>query len=88
MIKDFPQEKWKQIDFGPGYTNDNVMEVSNYGRIRTFNKTSDGNILKGSMINGYRIIRFKLFKPRDNATKSKLEFLQKQVFRLAGKLSS
>jgi hypothetical protein len=38
------------------------------------------------MINGYRIIRFKLFKPRDNATKSKLEFLQKQVFRLAGKL--
>lgn len=86
MVKDFPQEKWKRIDFGAGFTNDNVMEVSNYGRIRTFNKNSDGNILKGSMINGYRILRFKLFRPRDKATQGKLDFLQKQVFSLAGKI--
>jgi hypothetical protein len=86
MVKDFPQEKWKRIEFGPGYTNENIMEVSNYGRIRTFNKISDGNVLKGSMINGYRIIRFKLFKPRDSVTMNKLEFLQKQVFSLARKI--
>jgi HNH endonuclease/NUMOD4 motif-containing protein len=83
MVKDLPQEKWKRISLEPGYTNENIMEVSNYGRIRTFNKMSDGNILKGSMINGYRIIRFKLFKPRDSATINKLGFLQKQVFSLA-----
>ena len=74
------------MELGPGYTNENIMEASTYGRIRTFNKTSDGNILKGSMINGYRIIRFKLFKPRDSATTSKLEFLQKQVFSLTRKI--
>ena len=86
MVTDFPQEKWKRMELGPGYTNENIMEASTYGRIRTFNKTSDGNILKGSMINGYRIIRFKLFKPRDSATTSKLEFLQKQVFSLTRKI--
>ena len=86
MTKDFSGEKWKRMEFGAGYTNENIMEVSNCGRIRTFNKTSDGNILKGSMINGYRIIRFKLFRPRDSATTSKLAFLQKQVFSLTGKI--
>ena len=88
MEKDLPQEKWKKIEFDVKYTNDNVIEVSNYGRLRTFNKTSDGNILKGAMINGYRIIRFKLFKPRDPDTLKKLEFLQKQVFRLATKIKA
>jgi hypothetical protein len=38
------------------------------------------------MINGYRIIRLKLFKPRDSATADKLAYLQKQVFRLAKKI--
>jgi hypothetical protein len=39
------------------------------------------------MINGYRIIRLKLFKPRDSATADKLAYLQKQVFRLAKKIA-
>lgn len=86
MVKDFPGEKWKQMEFDAGFINGNIMQVSNFGRVRTFNKTSDGNILKGSMINGYRIIRFKLFRPRDKATTGKLQFLQKQVFSLAGKI--
>ncbi len=86
MTEYFSGEKWKRLEFGAGYTNENIMEVSNYGRIRTFNKNSDGNILKGSMINGYRIIRFKLFSPRESTTAGKLAFLQKQVLSLAGKI--
>ena len=86
MLKDFTQEKWKRIEFGTECTNENIIEVSNYGRLRTFNKISNGNILKGAMINGYRIIRFKLFKPRDAETEKKLDFLQKQVLRLSRKI--
>ena len=86
MTKDFPGEKWKRIEFGAGYTNENIIEVSNFGRLRTFNKISEGNILKGSMINGYRIVRLKLFKQREIGAANKLTFLQKQVFRLEKKI--
>jgi hypothetical protein len=86
MTKSFPGEKWKRIKLGAGFTNKNVIEVSNFGRVRSFNKSSDGDLLKGSMTNGYRIIRFKLFKPRDEDAEKKLIFLQKQVFKLTGKI--
>jgi hypothetical protein len=86
MAKDYTQEKWKQIEFNSQYINENILEVSNYGRIRSFNKISDGHILNGSMTNGYRIIRMKLFTPRESEVASKLAYLQKQVFRLAKKI--
>ncbi len=88
MIKSFPGEKWKRIKFGAEFTNKNVIEVSNFGRLRSFNKSSDGDIVNGSMTNGYRVIRFKLFKPRDADTTDKLAFLQRQVFKLAGKIKT
>ncbi len=86
MTTAHPGEKWKLLTFNFEYINENRIEVSNFGRIRTFNKTSDGKILKGSMINGYRIIRLKFFKPRDPGVAQKLSFLQEQVRLLAQKI--
>jgi hypothetical protein len=88
MVKDYPGEKWQTVTFEQEFTNKFRLEVSNFGRLRTFNKISDGNILKGSMINGYKIIRLKLFRPREENSQAKFDYLQQQVFKLARKLKS
>ncbi len=88
MTKDFPGERWKTVGFDFEFTNDFRLEVSNFGRLRTFNKVSDGNFIKGSMINGYRIVRLKLYEPRDEKTQAKLDNLKQQVFKLARKVKS
>lgn len=86
MKKDFPGEQWKTVQFDFKFTNDCRIEVSNFGRIRTFNKMSDGNILKGSMINGYRIIRLKFFRPRDEKSGFHFAFLQEQITKLGNEI--
>lgn len=86
MTKNYPGEQWKAIKFDFEFTNDCRIEVSNFGRVRTFNKVSDGNILNGSMINGYRIIRLKLYRPREENIQKRFDYLQQQVFKLAAKL--
>ena len=88
MTKDFPGEQWNTVGFDFEFTNDFRLDVSNFGRLRTFNKVSNGNIIKGSMINGYRIVRLKLYTPRNERTQAKLNNLQQQVFELARKLKS
>ncbi|MEP6512348.1 MAG: HNH endonuclease [Parafilimonas sp.] len=88
MTKDYPGEQWKTVKFDFKFTNDFRLEVSNFGRLRTFNKVSDGNIINGSMINGYRIIRLKLYRPREGKTQNRLDYLQQQVFKLTRKLKS
>lgn len=88
MTKDYPGEQWKTVKFDFEFTNDCRIEVSNFGRLRTFNKVSDGNIVNGSMINGYRIIRLKLYTPRDEKIQNRLDYLQQQVFKLTRKLKS
>lgn len=88
MTKDFPNEQWKDVRFDFEFTNDFRLEISDFGRLRTFNKVSDGNFIKGSMTNGYRIVRLKLYRPRDEETQAKLDNLQQQVFKLARKLKS
>lgn len=57
------KEVWEPIEFDFEYTNTTHYEVSNLGRVRSFNKISNGNILKGSKTEGYRIIRLRLFRP-------------------------
>lgn len=64
-IVSFAREEWLPINLGEGFVNESRMEISSFGRLRSFNKISNGKILNGSMINGYRIIRQKFFKPRD-----------------------
>ena len=88
MTKDYPGEEWKTLKFDFEFTNEGRIEVSNFGRLRTFNKVSDGNLISGSMINGYRVLKLKLYKPRDEKIQKRFDYLQQQVFKLARKLKS
>ena len=82
MQKNYPGEQWKLVEFNLEFTNDFKLEVSNFGRLRTFNKTSNGNIINGSMVNGYRIVRLKLFKHREAQVQQRLDYLKQQVIKL------
>jgi hypothetical protein len=88
MTKNLPGEQWKTIKYDVECINKGLIEISNYGRLRSFNKISDGNIINGSMINGYRIIRIKLFTPREEKVQKKIDRVQKQVFALARNLKA
>lgn len=86
MTKDYPGEQWKTVQFDFEFTNDFRLEVSNFGRLKTFNKIHDGNLLKGSMVNGYRILRLKLYRPRPEKDAAKLERKQAELKKLSAKL--
>lgn len=72
-------EKWKNVIFEFEHTNDYRLEVSNLGRLRSFNKISNGNILRGSLTEGYQIIRLKFFKATHTADAKKILHKQKQI---------
>lgn len=80
-------ERWKPVEINLGQSNLNRIEVSNLGRVRSFNQLSDGNILQGSLINGYNIIRLKFFSPRDEKTQNALDYHQTQIAKFAKKLA-
>jgi hypothetical protein len=86
MEKSMPGERWKNIEFNFDYTSENVVEVSNFGRLRSFNRFSDGNILEGSMINGYKIIRLKFFSDRDEEAERKFIYHNKQIAKFTVKI--
>ncbi len=86
MIKNYPGECWKEVKFDFEFTNEYRLEVSNFGRIKTFNKLSNGNEIKGSMIQGYRIIRLKFFKARNPKIQAKISSYQQQILALNRKI--
>ena len=75
----FAREAWKQVNLGEGFTNNIRIEVSNFGRIRSYNKINNGKLMQGSMINGYRIIRVRLFRQRDEKTALHLQSMQAEL---------
>ena len=85
MVKDFPGEKWKDVKFNVAFTNNYRLQVSNFGRLKSFNKVSDGALIKGTTINGYPIIRLKFFAERDPKVQARLKNLQQQVVKLTAK---
>jgi hypothetical protein len=88
MTKSLPGEQWKTVAFDAGFVNDFTLQVSNMGRLRTYHKASDGNIIKGSMTEGYRIVRLKLYRPREEKVQLRLDHLRQQVFKLQRKLKA
>ncbi|QES87262.1 NUMOD4 domain-containing protein [Rhizosphaericola mali] len=76
------KEKWKPVTFDIEFTNNCRFEVSNWGRIRSFNKLSDGRILNGSLTEGYKVIRLKLFTPRDEKVQLKIDELNASISKL------
>lgn len=79
------KETWKPILFDFEYTNPSRYEVSNWGRVQSFNKISNGNIVKGSMSEGYPIIRFKLYQPRSKEIALEFEQLEREISELQKK---
>lgn len=63
-FKNFIGEDWKVVDLGSKYVKDYVLEVSNFGRVRSFTPKKGMNLLGGGDVNGYKVIRLKFFKPR------------------------
>lgn len=88
MIKDFPGEKWASVKFDFDFTNDASFKISNFGRLQTTNKYSGTRLLNGSSINGYRIIRLKLFKPGLQKTQLAIKRLQKQAAELSKNITA
>jgi len=72
----FAREEWREVNMGDEFVTDARLEISNFGRVKAHNMISKGKILKGSMTHGYRIIRQRFFKPRDQKTTEQLQQLQ------------
>jgi hypothetical protein len=74
------EEIWKEINFPFEHINHIRVEVSNFGRVKTYSKYSpEGRIVKGSLVGGYPVIRLKFFKERDHNLTSKFQYLRKQI---------
>lgn len=72
-------EQWKTVTFDFDYVNELRVEVSDHGNIRSFSNQTNGEILKGSMIKGYRILRFKFFKKINPALTEKLIVKRQEI---------
>lgn len=83
MAKEITGEQWKKVKFDFEFANKFTLEVSNQGRVRTFNTMYDGNILKGSMIKGYKIVRLKMYTEREAKLQTKLNADKQKTFKLA-----
>ena len=84
----FAREEWQEVKIGEEFINDTRLEISNFGRVRAFNKISKGKILNGSIINGYRIIKQKLFKQRSPEITEQLQKLQAEYLSHAKKIAA
>jgi NUMOD4 motif/HNH endonuclease/Helix-turn-helix domain of resolvase len=73
------KESWKKIEFDFKYTNENNFEISNLGRIRSFYKSSAGNILNCSTIKGYKIFRYTFLAPLTNKALAEVKKLSKPI---------
>lgn len=78
-------EIWKPVEFDFEFTNKSRFEVSNCGKVRSFNKVSDGRILNGSLTEGFKVIRLKLYKPREEKEEQKFDALKKEISELYAK---
>ena len=68
-----PNEIWKEYPLNCDFVTNYRIEVSNHGNVRTFNASAPaGRPLKGSLQEGYPIIRLKLFKPRTKSVLDKI----------------
>jgi hypothetical protein len=91
MNRQFVGEEWKEMKFEHEYINNIKIEISNFGRLRSTTPQNGETILKGSISNGYRSIRLKLFREREPKDQMRIDFLRKQIailLREIGKLKT
>jgi hypothetical protein len=81
-------EIWKVVPIEVECINKPLIEVSNFGRIRTSNTLYQKKIIRGSTINGYPILRLKLFKEKNPEMESRFALLLKENNELLKKIKS
>jgi len=89
MARMYWDEKWKEIDLGEDKLRYNYA-ISNYGRIVSFQDSIDkGRLLKGSLVDGYPVFRYKQFNRTEKGTtiKNKQLFIHKLVAEYFGERS-
>ena len=72
-------EVWKNIELNFEYINNRRLEISNYGRLRSFSSLSNGRFLKPHFINGYKIVMITFFINRDKKDQIVLDLLKEQL---------
>jgi hypothetical protein len=72
-------EVWKKIKFNLGFDIKNEFHISNLGNVKTYNKQNNGSLLKGSMQEGYRILKLRFYKERDPLVQKKITALVKKL---------
>ncbi|MEN2434807.1 helix-turn-helix domain-containing protein [Weeksellaceae bacterium A-14] len=74
------QEEWKEYPIKRKFVGFYRIEVSNFGRMRTFNSMHpEGEIVEGSIIEGYRCLRAKLRKKRNDRDVEAIESVQREI---------
>lgn len=73
------KEHWKPIKFDFELSGHCRLAVSSWGRVRSLNKVSYRRILKGALSKGYKIIRLKLYQPKDPETQYIFDELKKEI---------
>ncbi len=79
IVGDFKGEVWKEYKVDVDHVNKLKIMVSGHGRVKLYNSKSDGVIAKGSMQSGYRILKLKLMRERDEKTAKKILAFRKQI---------
>ena len=59
MKKNYRDEVWKQLEI-PGFDENELYEISNHGRIKSFKCKRDGYLIKNTKVRGYQAIVVKL----------------------------
>lgn len=83
------KEIWKELSFDFEFENFFRVEVSNLGRVRTYNsKNPDGGVIKGSLQGGYNIVSLKLFKARTRKVVQKIADFNEEISNIQQEISS
>lgn len=81
------KEIWKSVVFDFDYANEYFLEVSNYGNLRCTHSTATQRAIKGSHVSGYKVIKLKFYKERDEEAAVKIEKLKHQILELGKKIT-
>jgi ATP:corrinoid adenosyltransferase len=81
-----PGEKWKELEIPFPEADGKKVRISNHGRVKSYSKSADGQLIEGTLQGGYRVLKFKIQKPKPketikllNAEKSKVEKAEASV---------
>jgi hypothetical protein len=78
------EEIWKKVNlkFLEDIVTKNVIEISNWGRVRTTNSLHKGKIIKGGLVDGYLVYKTNFYTPRQESVQKKFDKVKKEIIKL------